>query len=105
MFDLYFAGQVTDHVDKCLFDMGANHLFSFLNERKNIDRWIRWVDTYGKKGKLFIDSGAFTAWTKGTYINVDDYIYFLMIGYSILTFLGSWIVFLETSEINQHRHK
>ena len=32
MFDLYFAGQVTDHVDKCLFDMGANHLFSFLNE-------------------------------------------------------------------------
>lgn len=34
MFDLYFAGQVTDHVDKCLFDMGANHLFSFLNERK-----------------------------------------------------------------------
>ena len=77
MFDLYFAGQVTDHVDKCLFDMGANHLFSFLNERKNIDRWIKWVDTYGKRGKLFIDSGAFTAWTKGTYINVDDYIYFL----------------------------
>ena len=35
MLDLYFAGQVTDHVDKCLFDMGANHLFSYLNERKN----------------------------------------------------------------------
>lgn len=34
MLDLYFAGQVTDHVDKCLFDMGANHLFSYLNERK-----------------------------------------------------------------------
>ena len=34
MLDLYFAGQVTDHVDKCLFDMGANHLFSYLNEGK-----------------------------------------------------------------------
>ena len=73
MLDLYFAGQVTDHVDKCLFDMGANHLFSYLNERKNIDRWIGWINQYGRKGKLFIDSGAFTAWTKGTYINVDDY--------------------------------
>lgn len=77
MLDLYFAGQVTDHVDKCLFDMGANHLFSYLNERKNINRWIGWINQYGRKGKLFIDSGAFTAWTKGTYINVDDYVYFL----------------------------
>lgn len=49
MLDLYFAGQVTDHVDKCLFDMGANHLFSYLNERKNIDRWIGWINQYGRK--------------------------------------------------------
>lgn len=58
-----------------------------------------------QRGKLFIDSGAFTAWTKGTYINVDDYIYFLNDRVQYIDLLGSWIVFPETSEINQHRHK
>ena len=28
-------------------------------------------------GKLFLDSGAFTAWTKGVTVNVDDYVKFI----------------------------
>ena len=72
MLDLYFAGQVTAHVDKCLFDMGANHLFSYLNERKNIDRWIGQINQYGRKEKLLIESSAITTWTKSKYIKGDD---------------------------------
>ena len=60
---------------------------------------------YGRKGKLFIDSGAFTAWTKGTYINVDDYVYFLNDRVQYIDLFGQLTVFQETSWQKPHNNK
>lgn len=68
-FDLYFAG--CQH--KMLYDWLAKNngckLFSQLKERKDIAYW----NTLNS-GKLFIDSGAYTVYTKGTEVDVDEYI-------------------------------
>lgn len=77
MFNLYFAGKITKAVNTELYNLGINQLFSYMNDRGEIDHWVGLMRKYGKKGKLFIDSGAFTAWTQNKYINVDDYIHFI----------------------------
>lgn len=41
-----------------------------------------------KPGKLFIDSGAFSAWTKGAEINVDEYIHWLNVRSSKIHLCG-----------------
>lgn len=73
-FDLYFAGAKNKVADEYLLKKNANRLQSQLIDRANIAEW------YEKKSdisKLFIDSGAYTAYTKGTQIDVDDYISYL----------------------------
>lgn len=47
-----------------------NMLFSYFDKRA-VDKYKEMVSAHGK---LFIDSGAFTAWTQGKTINVDEYI-------------------------------
>ena len=78
MFDFYFTGvphssQVADFI----IDNEACVLLSQLNERGNINRWLERLKNTDKKPKLFIDSGAFSAWTKGKEIDVDGYIEFI----------------------------
>lgn len=77
MFNLYFAGKLTKQVDTQLFHMGVNHLYSYTNDRDLLEHWVSLIRKYGKKSKLFIDSGAFSAWTRNQYISVDDYIDFI----------------------------
>ncbi len=73
-FDLYFAGAVNKHAEAYLMEHQANRLQSQLIDRKNIKHWY---DNKPEKSKLFIDSGAYTAYTKGIEISVDDYINYL----------------------------
>lgn len=47
-----------------------NMLFSYL-DKSAIDKYKEMVASHGK---LFIDSGAFSAWTQGKVIDVDEYI-------------------------------
>lgn len=67
--DIYMVGpekeNIMDEVSK-----QSNFLFS---KDININTLNKLVNKYNKS-KLFIDSGAFTAWTKGKQINVDEYI-------------------------------
>ncbi len=73
-FDLYFAGAKNKTADAYLLEHCANRLQSQLIDRGNIAEW------YAKKSdasKLFIDSGAYTAYTKGVIISVDAYIDYL----------------------------
>lgn len=65
--DLYLADA-----EKTTFNsnLNFNSLFTFLLKNQ-VDYYLQ--GNYFK-GKLFIDSGAFTAWTKGIYIDVDAYI-------------------------------
>lgn len=75
--DMYLAGRTSAKMDQFLYEKGCNHLFSQLYERKGINQWIENSVENGKKGKIFIDSGAYTAYTKGKELDVDEYIDFL----------------------------
>lgn len=70
-FDIYFAGDVS--CDDYFIQAKANRLQSQLNEKRNI---LKLIDK-GFEGKLFIDSGAFSAHTKGKQVDVDKYIEFV----------------------------
>lgn len=73
-FDLYFAGAKNKVADKYLLEHNANRLCSQLLDRRNISDWTQFkADT----SKLFIDSGAYSAYTKGTALSVDSYIEYL----------------------------
>lgn len=73
-FDLYFAGAKNKVADAYLLECGAHRLCSQLLDRTNIANW-----TINKlpQSKLFIDSGAYTAYTKNVTVNVDNYIDYL----------------------------
>ena len=51
-------------------ELNHNMLFSYL-DKSAIDKYKEMVSSYGK---LFVDSGAFSAWTQGKVIDVDQYI-------------------------------
>ena len=72
-FDLYFAGSQSQETEKWMLKHGSCRLQSQLNDRKNIEKWCQ----HNKKGKLFIDSGAYTAYTLGKKLDVDEYIQYL----------------------------
>ena len=76
-FDFYFTGISLDEEFEFLLDNNGCVLLSQLNQRKDILTWIDKIKSKNVKCKLFIDSGAFSAWTKGVSINVDDYINFI----------------------------
>lgn len=73
---LYFAGSAPQEVDEFLVKKSYNRLFSQLNDRSRIKRWMSYKDEQPSM-KLFIDSGAFSAYTKGKEIDIDDYINYL----------------------------
>lgn len=73
---LYFAGSAPQEVDEFLVQKGYNRLFSQLNDRSRIKRWMGYKDQHPGM-KLFVDSGAFSAYTKGKEIDIDDYIAYL----------------------------
>lgn len=67
---LYLAGMEESCVDK----IDCNALFSYIDQGKlQFDK----LKDFIKPGKLFIDSGAFSAWTKGSKVNVKEYINWL----------------------------
>lgn len=74
MFDLYFAGAKNKVADKYLLENDANRLCSQLLDKRNISDWI---NNKSDVSKLFIDSGAYSAYTKGTELSVDSYITYL----------------------------
>lgn len=72
-FNLYFAGSQSKDVDIYLQQRRCCRLFSQLNERKAIEDYQN-AET---RGKLFIDSGAFSVAHAGKSVNIDDYISFI----------------------------
>lgn len=77
-FNLYFAGIGSTEALQHLRDTNSNQLLSQLNERSMIKKWCTYLEEHPEcKSKLFIDSGAFSAHTKGKVVDVDDYIDFI----------------------------
>lgn len=77
--EIYFAGASRISCNEYLFEKGYNKLYSYVNDKSNINRWIENLKKSEnlEKNKLFIDSGAYTAWTRGITIDVDDYIQYI----------------------------
>ena len=73
-FDLYFAGTKNNIVEPYLQAHNANRLCSQLIDRRCVD-W--WITHKSNDSKLFLDSGAYTAYTKGVVLSVDDYINYI----------------------------
>lgn len=69
-FDLYFAGTQNEDCESFLLSSNSCRLQSQVNDRKNISRWC----SEESHGKLFIDSGAYTVYTRGIELDVDAYI-------------------------------
>lgn len=87
-FDLYFAGVQNLIADHTLMDMGSCRLYSQLRDRARGKLWLQ----HSKENpgtKVFVDSGAFTAWTKGKTIDVDDYINYINTNTEQLTLFAS----------------
>lgn len=67
-FKLYYAAIRTRYVEDYMAECGYYRLLSYVNERSEIEKQC-------KNGRpLFVDSGAFSAATRGIEISVDDYI-------------------------------
>lgn len=70
-FNLYYAGTRTNYAEDFITNNGYCRLLSYVNERRLIEK-------HCEKGRpVFVDSGAFSAATRGIKINVDDYIAWL----------------------------
>lgn len=65
--DLYFAGA--EAFSDIVVEEKVNILISYYYAKKKIDSLLQ----KEFKGKLFVDSGAFTAWTNHVTIDVDEY--------------------------------
>ena len=87
-FDLYFAGIQSMEADLAMFNRGSCRLYSQLNDRSRGKLWLQ----YSKENpgiKVFVDSGAFSAWSKGKTIDVDDYIDYINQNTNELTLFAS----------------
>ena len=77
MFDLYFAGYFTKSTEDIIIENDFNQLLSNANDRKKINNFIEHKKAGNWKGKLLIDSGAFSVHRSGKSINLDEYIDYL----------------------------
>lgn len=77
-FTLYAAGSTDKQGTELKRKIGYPQLLSQFLEKNAILDWVEFIkENPDTKCKLFIDSGAFTAHTKGVDIDVDDYIDFV----------------------------
>ena len=87
-FDLYFASTHHKNAEQVMTDIGCCRLFSQLRERHLCRLWLDHVKQ-NPGTKLFIDSGAFSAWSIGRGIDVDEYINYINNNTNELTLFAS----------------
>lgn len=67
-FQLYFAGIQNKLAEQKLKDNNNCRLMSWANDKKHLQNW------FDEGRRVFVDSGAFTAHTKGITLDIDEYI-------------------------------
>ena len=72
---LYFAGA--EAFADIVFSEPGNLLMSYYYVKQRFSKFVPLLENKSPDKKLFIDSGAFTAWTKGKEIDADEYIAFI----------------------------
>jgi hypothetical protein len=76
-YDIYFAGSSYASVMKKGEELNVCKLFTQLTERKSINEWAELKRSGEFTGKLMMDSGAFSAHTRGANVDVDEYISYI----------------------------
>ena len=77
-FTLYSAGTTSKESTELKRQIGYPQLLSQYAEKRNILNWVEYLKEHPEcTCKLFVDSGAFTAHTKGIEVDVDSYIEFI----------------------------
>lgn len=71
----YFSGMSYQDMKRRL---NVDQLFSQWHERKGIESLIEYKKEHPEHtGRIMVDSGSFTAYTKGVHIDIDDYLKFI----------------------------
>ena len=71
----YFSGMSYQDMKRRL---NVDQLFSQWHERKGIRSLIEYKKEHPEHtGRIMVDSGSFTAYTKGVHIDIDDYLNFI----------------------------
>lgn len=87
-FDLYFAGVRDIEADEAMIARGSCRLYSQLRDRSRGKLWLQQAKE--KPGtKVFVDSGAYSAWSRGKSIDTDEYINYLNENTNELTLFAS----------------
>lgn len=76
-FNFYFAGSMDKHAEQFKISNNANMLKSWFQDLSSLKDNIQKKKDGIYKGKILVDSGAFTAHRKDVTINCEDYIKFL----------------------------
>lgn len=70
-------GTITD-CQEIKMKIGAPQLLAWRNERKELDRWVEYLrENPDCPCKLVVDSSAYSAWTRGLEIDIDEYIEYI----------------------------
>ena len=70
-------GTVTD-CQEVKMQIGAPQLLAWKNERKELDKWVEYLrQNPDCPCKLVVDSSAYSAWTRGLEIDIDEYIAYI----------------------------
>lgn len=72
--DFYFAGTQHETSEQLITELNCHMLKSYYNDMTIINRLMELKRDGKWQGKLLVDSGAFTCWTKGIEIDTDKYI-------------------------------
>lgn len=71
----YFSGASYQDIK---IEMNVDQLFSQYHERRLVEKLIDYKKEHPEHtGKIMLDSGSFTAYTKGVELDIDDYLKFL----------------------------
>lgn len=77
-FDLYFAGSQNKLAEDYLMNNDCNRLLSYWNDKSIITKWVDYKKHNPScTNKLFIDCGAYTAFTQGIVIDIDVYVNYI----------------------------
>ena len=87
-FDLYFAGVQNMMAEETMFERGCCRLYSQLRDRQRGQLWLDYTKEHPGT-KVFVDSGAFSAWSRGRKIDVDEYIDYINTNTNELTLFAS----------------
>lgn len=74
---IYIAGCMHSQIHNYLYEHNIPKLFSYVNDKALIDQLVQLKKENKTSSKLFVDSGAFTMWTKGGCVDTDTYLQWL----------------------------